>query len=234
MTASSPAVINLLYARRRQRIAALSEKFAFHGTSRRKLAAIRAVGLLPQNGENTKDAEGHETEGKVCVTGDPKIARKYAGTGGVVLRVDLGHPELEGATPQPDEHERDSVTINQRIPPAAISVARVEAQGLRRVKLSEAYARDLKLKRDFRGIVETTSHELALSRGFREAHRISNQFGTVVRYFHPGGDNLIVTELPEELRDRGAPWETKWEYHSIDGVKSTGFNLPSLQNHLRG
>ena len=231
------AALNLLYARRRREsnaaAAELAERTAYHGTSKTNLRAIRSVGLLPKVGDNTKDAEGHEVEAKVCVALSPKKAREYAGPDGVVLKVDLDHPELDGASPSADRHEKGSLTINQRIPPTAITVQRVEGRGLRLARLSEAYARDPQPSRHLSGLTETTAHELATGRGFREQHRVDGQFGSVIRYYHQNGDNLIVTELPENLRERGAPWDTKWEYHTVDGVKSTGFDVRSLQRHLR-
>jgi hypothetical protein len=104
---------------------------------------------------------------------------------------------------------------------------------LGRAQLSEAYAGNHKSRGQFMQVYEALAHDLALSSGFRPTHEVDNQFGNVTRYYHQNGDNLIVTELPESLRDRGAPWETRWETHSKDGVKSTGFDLESLQNHLK-
>lgn len=228
--------LDLLYARRRRESLAQSaqlEQFAYHGTSKSNLRAIRAVGLLPQVGDNTEDAEGKDVEAKVCLTYDHKTAKKYAGKDGVVLAVDLDHPHLDGTVPQDDEFTSKSVTVNQRIHPDAITVKPVEGRLLSCARLSEAYALDPQASRHFTGLDETSAHELATHHGFRESHKVEGQYGTVVRYFHQNGDNLIVTDLPENLKDRGTPWETKWEYHTRDGVKSSGQNVESLGQYLK-
>ena len=224
------SVMDLLYARRRRASIAQSqqEKVAYHGTSAANFKAIRAVGLLPKTGENTLDAEGRDAEAKICLTSNPKLAKRYAGPGGVVLAVDLDHPEVSSHAPKDDEFTSNSITTNQRIPPHVITVKERQSRGLRLAQISDAYAAELKLKANVSQVTEALINDLATEYGFREAHRLDNQFGSVVRYFHKNGDQLVTTQLP--VAHGG---NSKWEYHSRDGVKSTGLDVPSLQNHLK-
>lgn len=90
----------------------------YHGTSRLNLPSIQNVGLIPQIGRNTKDAQSIDKEAEVHLTADPSVAREY---GDVVLRVHMGHPRVRSMhRMMPDPHETDSWTTNQPIPPDAL------------------------------------------------------------------------------------------------------------------
>jgi hypothetical protein len=377
--------LDLLYARRRRASLAQSqylEQHAFHGTSKANLRAIRAVGLLPKNGQNTTDDEGCDDEAKVCLALDRSTSKEYAGKDGVVLKVDLDHPAVANAIPQKDQFTKRSLTVNGRIPPEAIKVVKesddryqdwgyitptgkvvrgasdwrhedvaeklandaglhsdyfseredvllahgytrywVDHRGnagyegkrtaiphvikhlqdskhitgsvrydllsvhptdpevfsvihhghqenyqeatrdlqrlhtklniakeavslpLRRLQLMEATGPDplADQSRDWRPIPE----QLAQEYGFQEHNRQDHgALGTVTRYQHPSGDQLILTRRRDlshpvgqvgwqELLQGGAGnWDTRWEYHTIDGVKSTGYDVFGLRDHL--
>lgn len=89
----------------------------YHGTNRFNLPSITNIGLVPQIGSNTKDAQSIDKEAEVHLTTDPKVARKYGDT---VVKIDPNHPGVKGF--KKDPHEKKSVTTNVRIPPDAITV----------------------------------------------------------------------------------------------------------------
>lgn len=95
----------------------------YHGSPAQHASKIATVGLLPQVGDNTKDAQGCDGEAHVCLTTSKKIAKGYAGQDGTVFAVDTDHPHLSGTRLKPDAHEKSSVKLNVRVPPAALSVA---------------------------------------------------------------------------------------------------------------
>ena len=232
------------------------EQYAFHGTSKANLRAIRAVGLVPKVGDNTAEDEGRDVEAKVCLALDKSTARKYAkkaDDGGVVLQVNLEEPEVAAAVPQKDAFTRRAVTVNQRIPPDVLKVVketlqRVESASLRRMRLAEASAGNPAPRADFGpGEYQPSAERMATEYGFLEAFRSDHgDLGTVVRYFHPRGDNLIITRrkdltrpvnqhagFQDRLKGVSGNWDTRWEYHTVDGTRSTGYDTYGLRDHLQ-
>lgn len=215
------------------------------------------MGLVPKVGDNTAEDEGRDTEAKVCLALDKTTAKKYAkqaDDGGVVLKVNLGEPEVARAVPQKDQFTKNAVTVNQRIPPDVIQVvkegtSRVESAPLRRLRLAEATAGTP----DPRGEVtdpgdwRPSAERMALAYGFIEAFRSNHgNLGSVVRFFHPTGDNLIISRrqdisrpinqhagFQDRLSGVSGNWDTRWEYHTVDGVKSFGYDTFGLRDHLQ-
>lgn len=89
----------------------------YHGTPAEYVPSILAVGLQPCSGDN-KAASGDSTPPSVSLTTSKKVARKYAGYDGVILKVDVpGH-----IVQHSDEFEKNSVKTHQSINPEHLDV----------------------------------------------------------------------------------------------------------------
>jgi hypothetical protein len=236
----------MMARRRRSSLAASQalERYAYHGTSKTNLRAIRAVGLVPKFGDNSASSEGtKDGEAQVCLALDKKTAKEYAGDQGVVLKVDLASPHAPHVVPDP--FEGNSVKTNQRIPPQAVKVA--DSAALRAFRLADAYARDPRPRAQFTEAGWMPDPEtLATQKGFIEDRRDTHgNLGTSIAYHHQNGDRLILTrrenfETPvtqhagyqDRLQGASSNWSTRWEMHTQDGVKSTGYDSWGLQDHL--
>ena len=196
--------IDLLYARRRRASRAQSSALESHRSHGLK------VRLAPQVGHTT------------TVTETPPSAGESGSAG----------PQ----TSRPDHQIQHSLAGH--------------SGSLRRAKLAEAWTgtrgRDRLLQEsgstpDWR----PDPHTIVMAHGFNNDGEEHSQFGTTTRYSNRLGDRLFVTRRADLTRPMGqqahytdrllgvsSNWDTRWEYHTLDGVRSVGYDVFGLQNHL--
>lgn len=241
----------------------------YHGTPKHNLHSILKVGLVPKIGSKTKDAKGSDTEARVCLTSDISIARKYAKKDGVVLAVNDSHPDIQGKfVDDPTEKKSvminrlipaSAITVAE----ASDSVWMVNTpDGVRffkdRQKADQVAAdagapppkmvdrphgarvQDKEEVDEARRASEITFDSLTAHYGFQpQLTTDAGKFGSVTRYLHPLGHNLIVTKRLKKGRERvnvtndPGQWDHQWTFVNRSGQTTSGHTLRGMFDHFQ-